>query len=221
MASSLANYASRVLSMDQESNSFVPIIGLNKTDNMKISESMMHAWNGCPQLRAAVDEDDMEAIVSGALLHFRNLSSPDPHDISEDEAASAHVYTQETRFFRQLNEHLRGTDRSKIEPYKPYAFPCDPFLKNKTHRPFHSLATFQLLETPPHRPAQDPPLRQHFVPRRGQTARAAATEIRKGKIGGVVGGYEHRIPRQRAGEPDVHGQERPALPLHHQSHFSA
>ena len=73
-----------------------------------------------------------QAIACGALLHFRSLSSPDPHNISEDEAASAHVYNQETRFFRQLNEHLRGTDRSKIEPYKPYAFPCGPSLKNNT-----------------------------------------------------------------------------------------
>ena len=162
-----------------------------------------------------------QAIACGALLHFRNLSSPDPHNISEDEAASAHVYTQETRFFRQLNEHLRGTDRSKIEPYKPCAFPFGPSLKNNTRRLFCSLAAFQLLEAPPHCPAQDPPLRQHFVPRRGQIALAAASEVRKGKICCVVGGDEHRIPRQRAGEPAVHGPERPPLPLHHQSHFSA
>ena len=109
-----------MLSIDQESNSFVPVIGLNKAADMTVSQAMMHAWNGCPQLRAAVDEDDMGAIASGALLHFRNLTAPDPHNISEDEAASAHVYTQETHFFRHLNEHLRGTDRSKIEPYKPF-----------------------------------------------------------------------------------------------------
>ena len=120
MASPLINYASRVLSVDQESNSFVAIVGLNKAADMKVSDAMMHAWHGCPQLRAAVDEDDMEAIACGALLHFRSLSSPDPHNILEDEAASVHAYTQETRFFRQLNEHLRGTDRSKIEPYKPF-----------------------------------------------------------------------------------------------------
>ena len=41
--------------------------------------------------------------------------------MTEDEAASVHVYTQETHFFRTLNAHFRGTDRSKVEPYKPYA----------------------------------------------------------------------------------------------------
>ena len=62
MASSILNYASRVLSVDQESNSFVPVIGLDKAANMSVAEAMMHAWNGCPQLRAAVNEDDMEVL---------------------------------------------------------------------------------------------------------------------------------------------------------------
>ena len=62
MASPLVNYASRVLSVDQESNSFVAIVGLNKAADMKVSDAMMHAWHGCPQLRAAVDEDDMEVL---------------------------------------------------------------------------------------------------------------------------------------------------------------
>ena len=62
MASPLINYASRVLSVDQESNSFVAIVGLNKAADLKVSDAMMHAWNGCPQLRAAVDEDDMEVL---------------------------------------------------------------------------------------------------------------------------------------------------------------
>ena len=65
-------------------------------------------------------------MASGALLHFRNLSAPDPHGVTEDEAAAAHVYTQDTLFFRVLNEQLRGTDRSKVEPYKPYTPPPTP-----------------------------------------------------------------------------------------------
>ena len=64
MASSILNYASRVLSVDQESNSFVPVIGLDKAANMSVAEAMMHAWNGCPQLRAAVNEDDMEVLYN-------------------------------------------------------------------------------------------------------------------------------------------------------------
>ncbi len=60
MSSTLVNYASRVLSVDQESNSFVPIVGLNKSPDMPIFEAIMFAWRGCAILRAAVDEDDME-----------------------------------------------------------------------------------------------------------------------------------------------------------------
>ncbi len=60
MSSTLVNYASRVLSVDQESNSFVPIVGLNKTPDMPIFEAVMFAWRGCAILRASVDEDDME-----------------------------------------------------------------------------------------------------------------------------------------------------------------
>ena len=43
MASPLVNYASRVLSVDQESNSFVAIVGLNKAADLKVSDAMMHA----------------------------------------------------------------------------------------------------------------------------------------------------------------------------------
>jgi hypothetical protein len=50
-----------------------------------------------------------------------SLSGSDPHGLTQDEAAAIHVYTQESPFYRVLNEHLRGTDRSKIEPYKPCA----------------------------------------------------------------------------------------------------
>ncbi len=145
MSSSLVNYASRVLSVDQESTSFVPIIGLNRAADLSIFDAMILAWRGCANLHSAIDEDDIEvcvrccahsarfvtmsaprhvlaqAIATGARLHFMSLSDADPHGLTVHEAASIHVYTQDTRFYRVLNEHLRGTDRSKIEPYKPYA----------------------------------------------------------------------------------------------------
>jgi hypothetical protein len=35
-------------------------------------------------------------------------------------------YTQETDFYHVLNELLRGSDRTKIEPYKPYALQYAP-----------------------------------------------------------------------------------------------
>jgi hypothetical protein len=60
MSSSLANYASRVMSVGQESSSFVPIVGLNRAPDMPILDAMMLAWHDCAQLHAAIDEDDIE-----------------------------------------------------------------------------------------------------------------------------------------------------------------
>jgi hypothetical protein len=70
MSSSIVNFASRVLSVDQESTSFVPIVGLNKAPNMPILEAIMFAWLGCSTLRASMDEDDMEVLCHGLLSAF-------------------------------------------------------------------------------------------------------------------------------------------------------
>ena len=65
MSSSLVNYASRVLSVDQESTSFVPIVGLNKAADMPIFDAMMLAWRDCAKLHVAIDEDDIEVRADG------------------------------------------------------------------------------------------------------------------------------------------------------------
>ena len=67
---SLANYANRVLCVDQETSSFVPIVGLNKAPDMAILDAVMVAWRDCAKLHASVDEDDME------VLQSRHLPSP-------------------------------------------------------------------------------------------------------------------------------------------------
>ena len=79
-----------------------------------------------------------------------SLSGADPHGLTEHEAASIHVYTQETRFYHTLNEHLRGTDRSKVEPYKP----CVCAMPLRHMRTAHTPAQ-QLPEAPSHRSPQD------------------------------------------------------------------
>ena len=73
MSSSLVNYASRVLSVDQESTSFVPIVGLNKAADMPIFDAMMLAWRDCAKLHVAIDEDDIE--VRDRLLDRPLLTS--------------------------------------------------------------------------------------------------------------------------------------------------
>jgi hypothetical protein len=68
MASSLLNYASRVLSVDLEQTSFVPITGLDKVADMPIFDGMMFAWRSCPKLHDSISEEDME--VRCTAPHF-------------------------------------------------------------------------------------------------------------------------------------------------------
>jgi hypothetical protein len=82
MSSSLVNFASRVLSVDQESTSFVPIIGINKAADLSIIDAMMLAWRDCANLHSAIDEDDIEvcaALIARALsasCHVLRRPSP-------------------------------------------------------------------------------------------------------------------------------------------------
>ena len=80
MSSSLAHYASRVLSVDQESSSFSPIVGLSKAADMRIFDAMMFAWRGCPQLRSAIDENDMQ--LPQRLRSMCRLSPPSPAPVT-------------------------------------------------------------------------------------------------------------------------------------------
>jgi hypothetical protein len=81
MASSLNNFASRVLSVDQEQSSFAPIVGLDKARDMTISDSMKFAWTSCAKLRGAMSTDDIEVSskqrapsTSGSLRHQRRAT---------------------------------------------------------------------------------------------------------------------------------------------------
>jgi hypothetical protein len=99
MSSTLVNYASRVLSVDQESNSFVPIVGLNKTPDLPIFEAVMFAWRGCAILRASVDEDDMEVPHCAHIDHhcLRHLHG----------ALVTHAAGHRNWCSAALHEHLR------------------------------------------------------------------------------------------------------------------
>ena len=78
MSSSLLNYASRVLSVDLEQSSFVPIVGLDKAADMRAFDSMMFAWRSCPKLQLAISEDDMEVQRSppGPIPPFPLIYTP-------------------------------------------------------------------------------------------------------------------------------------------------
>ena len=54
------HFRNRVLSVDQEISSFVPIIGIDKAPDLPLYESRMHAWRSCPKLQVSLTEDDIE-----------------------------------------------------------------------------------------------------------------------------------------------------------------
>ena len=76
MASSFRNFASRVLSVDQEQSSFAPIVGLDKARNMTISDSMKLAWTSCAKLRGAMSADDIEVCYSMIPNSVRTTKPP-------------------------------------------------------------------------------------------------------------------------------------------------
>ncbi len=60
MSSFVQNFSRRVLSVDQEQSSFVPIIGLDKAPDLPVLECLMFAWRACAKLRGSISEDDLE-----------------------------------------------------------------------------------------------------------------------------------------------------------------
>ncbi len=55
-----------------------------------------------------------QAIATGARLHFMSLSGADPHGLNVNEAASIHVYTQETHCYRVLNAVVAVVVRAEV-----------------------------------------------------------------------------------------------------------
>ena len=81
MASSLNNFASRVLSVDQEQSSFAPIVGLDKARDMTISDSMKFAWTSCAKLRGAMSTDDIEVLSKQRSSHWQSAPSTTRHSL--------------------------------------------------------------------------------------------------------------------------------------------
>jgi len=61
----------------------------------------------------------MTGMVAMAKMAARKLSS-NPHNLSQDEIAAIHLYTQETPLYRVLNGCLRNEVRKVLKPFFPY-----------------------------------------------------------------------------------------------------
>jgi len=46
--------------------------------------------------------------------------SSNPHNLTQDEIATVHLYTQETPLYRVLNDRLRSEKRELLVPFFPY-----------------------------------------------------------------------------------------------------
>jgi len=66
----------------------------------------------------------------------------------------------------------------------------------------------QVPEAAHHRAAEDPAQQQSAVPRREEGAAAAVASVRRRRRRDMVDGDEHCSQHQRAGAPELHGQQR-------------
>jgi hypothetical protein len=107
----------RVVAVDGEQNSFVPIVDLGLSADVEIDAAIIIAWRGCSKLRSCMSYEDIyvrayfyfesfhihniihllsrpQDMATNARNHFLVLfsSSSDPHGLSADHAASIYMY---------------------------------------------------------------------------------------------------------------------------------
>jgi len=91
-----------------------PIFGLKATKDCGLEEAVKIF-----QKNSELGEVDMDGTVVLANMAAGNLSS-NPHNLSQDEIAAIHLYTQETPLYRVLNDRLRSEKRELLVPFFPY-----------------------------------------------------------------------------------------------------
>jgi len=92
--------------------SYNPIQGVEKAPAMSLDAALSFAQSGDPDLSS----HDFTSNLSCAQLFAENLSDP---NLSTEEAAIINFYTQESPFYRLLNQRLRNSDRQVLKPYFP------------------------------------------------------------------------------------------------------
>ena len=91
-----------------------PICGLKFTKDCGLEEAVKIF-----QKNSELGKVDMDGMVFLANMAAGNLSS-NPHNLSQDEIAAIHLYTQETPLYRVLNDRLRSEKRELLVPFFPY-----------------------------------------------------------------------------------------------------
>ena len=91
-----------------------PICGLKATKDCGLEEAVKIF-----QKNSELKEMTMGGFLVLANMAAGNLSS-NPHNLSQDEIAAIHLYTQETPLYRVLNDRLRSEKRELLVPFFPY-----------------------------------------------------------------------------------------------------
>jgi len=92
--------------------SFNPIQGVENAPEMSLEAALSFAQSSDPDLSS----HDFTSNLSCAQLFAENLDDP---ILSPEEAAIINFYTQESPFYRLLNQRLRNSDRQVLKPYFP------------------------------------------------------------------------------------------------------
>ena len=99
-----------------------PIHGLKDCPDLSFLDCFSHASQNEPTI------PDFSQFTSLANFY---ASTPgfceNPHNLSESQVASLHLYTQESPFYSFINKLLRDRDRKRLKPWLP-------FLENHSHR---------------------------------------------------------------------------------------
>ena len=113
LLSSDSGFADRLsdIQLNQTTN---PIYGLKTTKDCGLEEAVKIF-----QTNSELGKVDMDGMVYLATMSAGNLSS-NPHNLSQDEIAAIHLYTQETPLYRVLNDRLRSEKRELLVPFFPY-----------------------------------------------------------------------------------------------------
>ena len=91
-----------------------PICGLKFTKDCGLEEAVK-IFQANSELKAVT----LSGFLVLAYMAAKKLSS-NPHNLSQDEIAAIHLYTQETQLYRVLNDRLRSEKRELLFPFLPY-----------------------------------------------------------------------------------------------------
>ena len=93
-----------------------PIFGIKGTPDCSLKEAIEDAQKKDPEL----EKIDLSGAIYLANWGNQKRLAANPYNLTVDELAAIHLYTQETPFYRILNERLRSEKRQLLVPFFRY-----------------------------------------------------------------------------------------------------